>query len=378
MSQLCRSGRIVANGLTALIIAATYFWCLPAKVTAAESGSDVIKIILDAGDVTGNPGQKNVVIPIYLDNFADTVAGVEIWLQLDRDDIMRFQTDSVTIIDTSYWKCKPGTGTVHPGCTDSIQVYDTTQGYQWRVIKPVIVAQGSHSLAGTKMNGWEFVTTRSLGGIGADLKITGLANQSAPPYTHGIGPQVGGTLINVLGDILPIPDTATERTVNINIVIVPLDNFSLSNQIGTSIGIVTDSILDTVYWHCTQFVSGHCVNYEQVPTPPYDSLSTRWITVGTLDLSQVIIVPGSVTVNAGPPCLCGDADGSSDLNIGDVVYLIARIFSGGAAPVCGGVPNNLPGDADANCGVDIGDAVFMITHIFMGGPAPAGCCATGP
>jgi len=67
--------------------------------------------------------------------------------------------------------------------------------------------------------------------------------------------------------------------------------------------------------------------------------------------------------------MCGDADGSHDINISDAVYLIAYIFSGGPAP------NPLSaGDADCSGSINIADAVYLIEYIFSHGAAPcAGC-----
>jgi hypothetical protein len=74
----------------------------------------------------------------------------------------------------------------------------------------------------------------------------------------------------------------------------------------------------------------------------------------------------------GGPCDCtpGDANGTEGIDIDDVVYLIAYIFSGGSPPtpyaVCSGDPN-------CSCGVDIDDVVFLIAYIFSGGEAPCIC-----
>jgi hypothetical protein len=62
---------------------------------------------------------------------------------------------------------------------------------------------------------------------------------------------------------------------------------------------------------------------------------------------------------------CGDADGSGALDIEDVVYLIAFIFSDGPPPE----PLN-DGDVDCSGNVDIDDVVYMIAYIFSGGPPP--------
>jgi len=63
--------------------------------------------------------------------------------------------------------------------------------------------------------------------------------------------------------------------------------------------------------------------------------------------------------------VCGDANGSSMVDIDDVVFLINYIFAGGTEPV----PYE---SGDANCagGVDIDDVVYLISYIFSGGNPP--------
>ena len=63
--------------------------------------------------------------------------------------------------------------------------------------------------------------------------------------------------------------------------------------------------------------------------------------------------------------VCGDADGSEEVDIDDVVYLIGYIFSGGPEPA----PYE-SGDADCSDDVDIDDVVWLIGYIFSGGNAP--------
>ncbi|MEZ5360562.1 MAG: PQQ-binding-like beta-propeller repeat protein [Candidatus Zixiibacteriota bacterium] len=67
--------------------------------------------------------------------------------------------------------------------------------------------------------------------------------------------------------------------------------------------------------------------------------------------------------------ICGDANADATINVGDAVFMIRYIFSGGPAPdpVCSGDAN---GDGNAN----IGDAVYLITFIFKGGPEPTESC----
>ncbi len=83
-----------------------------------------------------------------------------------------------------------------------------------------------------------------------------------------------------------------------------------------------------------------------------DEADTQWITIIVDDAPP-------------PPYVCGDANGSTEVDIDDVVYLIAYIFSGGPAPV----PLE-SGDADCSGDIDIDDAVYLIGYIFSGGNAP--------
>jgi hypothetical protein len=70
------------------------------------------------------------------------------------------------------------------------------------------------------------------------------------------------------------------------------------------------------------------------------------------------------------PCTsCGDANNDGGSDISDVVFVIAYIFSGGAAPGECNNPTGL-GDADGSGSVDISDVVFLIAYIFSGGLAP--------
>jgi hypothetical protein len=66
-----------------------------------------------------------------------------------------------------------------------------------------------------------------------------------------------------------------------------------------------------------------------------------------------------------PPVDRGDCDGSGEIDIDDVVYLIAYIFSEGPPPDPLAV-----GDVDCLDGVDIDDVVYLIVYIFSEGPPP--------
>jgi hypothetical protein len=70
-------------------------------------------------------------------------------------------------------------------------------------------------------------------------------------------------------------------------------------------------------------------------------------------------------------CLVGDADGSGFIDIDDVVYLVAYIFSLGPAPQPFPVAS---GDANCDCMVDIDDVVYLLWY----GWYPGGGQVKGP
>jgi len=77
-----------------------------------------------------------------------------------------------------------------------------------------------------------------------------------------------------------------------------------------------------------------------------------------------------------PPCdtslgdiPCGDVDGSRNINIADVVYMINYIFLYGAPP-----QDPRGGDIDCDRRITIADVVYLINYVFRAGPKPClGC-----
>jgi len=93
----------------------------------------------------------------------------------------------------------------------------------------------------------------------------------------------------------------------------------------------------------------HCNNGSPPSHLPHNSLRVDFVPAYT------ILMPS------------GDADGSGEIDIDDVVYLIAYIFTSGPPPV----PIQ-SGDCDCSGEIDIDDVVYLITYIFSSGPAPCG------
>ncbi len=67
--------------------------------------------------------------------------------------------------------------------------------------------------------------------------------------------------------------------------------------------------------------------------------------------------------------VCGDADGSGQVDVTDVVHLINYIFAGGQPP-----QDIAAGDYNCDARTNITDAVYMINYIFAAGPPPCADC----
>jgi len=83
--------------------------------------------------------------------------------------------------------------------------------------------------------------------------------------------------------------------------------------------------------------------------------------VSNAPTNPMINIPITMTVGA----MRGDADNSGAVDISDVVYVIAYIFSGGESP-----DPIEAGDANCDGSCDISDAVHLIAYIFSGGAPP--------
>lgn len=327
---------------------------------------------INVGDTTGYPGQQNSVISIYMKNWSDTVAGFELWLMLDNPEIMEFQIDSVILYDTAYWRCTTWSGSI---CLDSMDVTDSvlteTLGiveYDWIVVTDYEAVVGNHDTSGTLTSGWEFVSSRSLTGLGHDLKIVAQANYFPPPYTPGVGyPQTGEIpLIKILADIYPIPDSAQEREVTIFVQADNLDNFSFSDQDGNGIGVITDTVLDTSWFVCDSWEDSICLFYHEVPNGPIDSVDSFYccdtILTGHLDTDKVRILNGTLTVLSG---VCGDVDGNQSINLLDITYLISYLYKGGPPP-----PSPNLADVNSTGSINLLDITYLINYLYKGGPSP--------
>jgi hypothetical protein len=363
--MVCSSGFTkTVNRLALLVIVLTVF----AFVSPAEAQLPDIKVTV--GDTTALPNETNTVISVYLNNYHDVVAGFNLWIQLDRPDLIKFQVDSAIAIDTTYWRCD--TWNPDETCAESTLTIPIGD-WDFMHINTNNILIGNHDTTGTLISGWESVDSRSLSGLGVDIAIAAFADMwgGPPEVTPGISPQQDGLLVKILADVLDVPTDQLERTVNLMIQYEFIDYINFSRPDGSSIGVLYEPYIDTICWMCLQWAGEDCVKYQKVSIIPEggcDSMLIRPDSTPYIDTTMVKLVDGSVTILQ---FVCGDinSDGGHLADISDLTFLVEYIFGGGPAPD----PLSVA-DVDCNGAVDISDLTYMVSYLFGGGPAPcAGC-----
>lgn len=129
---------------------------------------------------------------------------------------------------------------------------------------------------------------------------------------------------------------------------------------------------------------GRIVGIVPAGTPPQNVLFDLVDGLGSPPINNVLVVEvttsvsptllhgGVVSIVDPPPppplppeFMRGDANRDSNLNIGDILFLLNYTFSGGPPPGCLDA-----GDANDDGHTDITDAVYLIYYLFVFGPAP--------
>jgi len=310
MKRVCKSMSGFLAGLVLLTMAL-------ALIPAAPAGA--YEIVIRPDDAVVMPGDQDVPLTIYLRNVQDTIYALSIWFMLDRPDLAEFSG-----YDSSGTYC--------------IEI-DTT---------------------GTLMSGWDYIQKRSIGGTPHNAKIIGFAD---PPgsYDHEITPFEGEMpLIKILVDVYDIPPSMTDRAaVVMNMEI--LDHFGLSDRHGNSIGVITDTLVDTTCYNCLEYVGDECIAWEEIPGTTGDSCVYDSTLYAHLDTNYVSLPDGSLTVG-----ICGDLTGDGAINILDITTLISYIYFdqdpyGYAVHFW-----DMNGDGTIN----ILDITALISYIYMGGQPP--------
>ncbi len=276
--------------------------------------SQVPRVVLTAPDTMLEPGIQNAMLNIYLSNFYDTIAGFQFVLQSQQPEVVRFVFS--------------GDG------------FDTT---------------------GTLVSGFEYVQAIDRAGDQSELWFRCIANLPFDTvYNWGIMPQQGGVAVRLPCRTALVGDSSVTSILQFT---SPTD---FSDPWGNSIGVVTDTIVDTTYYLCLQWESDSCLEWLEVDpdSAGYDSMTIDSGLVGHLDSSIVIINDGSVTVRADLQC---DFDGDGGITVADLTLLVQCLFGIPAPPpeVC-----QETCDPDQSGATNVADLTFLVSYLFHGGPPP--------
>ena len=358
--------RLKVVAVLALILSVGAFIAPPAQAQ--------FNLLLDVGDTTAPVGLHNTKVPIFLTSFSDTVVGMNIWIMCDRPDILTFQGDPGIRIDTTWWKCLTYQGL---NCVDSAQTIPSAD-WDFKHVDTIDILIGNFDTVGTLLSGWELVSAVSLTGTGTDINLVALADNTpvGGPSRPGLIPPFSSSvpLIKLNADVLSIPDTMQDRTVNMLVQYQILDHISFSKPNGSSIGIAYQHFLDSNLFVCTSWAGETCLIWERTSLPPYDSLEVVPDSLPYLDTTKVIITHGSLTIDEVPPYLCGNVNGNfpQSVNVVDLTYMVNYLFKGGPAPVP--VTNSGDVNCSPNDAVNVVDLTYLVNYLFKGGPVPCAAC----
>ncbi len=352
--------------------------CLAASIVVmvlllslAPSSQAIERLRITVGDTTGSAGELNSAVTVFLTTTVDEIAAFNIWLRLTQPGIAEFQTNGVTVLDTTYWLCIEE---VEEVCVDSQAVdFPDINPWDFRHIEEVDALIGNFDTVGTLISGWEMVTSRSIitgpdgQPLNQDIKLTAIADQGSVPGTvPPLPPLTNGVLFRLLADIMPIPDEQEDRTVGVAVDVSWKPNFVFSTPEGVAVGWITVPELDSNFYMCTIPDPGGCLEWTKVhkwecPDGECDSVGVEWVDVAVLDDEQVTILDGSITVDNW---ICGDCNGDGKITIGDITMMIDHLF-------ISGVPIEPIERANTNCSTEqpvqptIGDIIILVDNLFI-------------
>ncbi len=298
-------------GLSLIVIALV--WLAAAPVAA------IPRIILNVPDTALAPGTSSF-LNIRLTNPFDTVAAFQFQLYLDRPDLIQFG----------------------PGAFDSVN---------------------------TLSSGFELLAAQDSSGTGTLLLVTGIADLPLNhEFTPGIPPQFDSILIRLPVTATAAPDTTLGRTCRIEVI----DPLTFVDPSAASIGVITDTVVDTTYWQCLAWQGDSCTKWTPVngSTTPYDSVSYDSSLVGHLDTTVVVADDGSLFVGEGFSGLPCDFTNDGTYAITDITCFVSYLFGSYNEVSCPIIwcdcdaSGNLPGQPN------IADLTCLVAFLFRGGPPP--------
>ena len=274
------------------------------------------KFILRVNDTTAIPGGTGAV-ELYMENIVDTVPAFQVFLQLDRPDLIKFNIESGDHL-----------------------AFDTTN---------------------TAISGWRLVHVRTMSD-GHDASISAIAFVYPDPPVPPILPSPQVLLIRLPFTVSPVPDTLTQRTTHVHI-ISNLDLTNFSNPAGDLIGVRTQYVADTDCFRCLQWNGSTCLTWQKVAEPPCDSVYAHVDPISSYDTAYVRFYDGSVTIrNCSSGYLVADVDGDGiPRTVQDYLLLLHYIVDG-----TGSIPDPRAADLNGDCSIDFADVRLLNDYLVHG------------
>lgn len=186
------------------------------------------RIIVTVGEITVAAEDTLVVLPVFIDNPLDSLAGVEVYFKIEKNDFIYFASDDMG--------------------DDGLMVAADTSG--------------------TILSGWEWIGVSTPDNTFYDLKISAMADWPGKKRQPPFPPQKGGKLVDLLFRVdwknSPVGDSVWV------VKIVP-EKSGFSDPLGNTIGILT-----TMERVCSEFVGDSCLVWKIRRVGVLDTAAVRF------------------------------------------------------------------------------------------------------
>ncbi|MCK5127712.1 MAG: hypothetical protein KAR42_15750 [candidate division Zixibacteria bacterium] len=209
-------------------------------VLFSQPDSENLRVRVWLGEVSVGPHDSVAVIPVYMSNPYDTIAGIELNVIIDDNRNLFFALDDIK----------------EDGLEHSV---DT---------------------AGTMISGWEWIGVNSLKGEYHQMKVAGMADWPGGKSTLPLMPQDSGLLLKLVLRVESILAFDPTQTITVKL---GGENTGLSDYKGNTIGVVT-----TMEKVCVKTVGDSCVSWKDKR-------------IGRLDENIVRFESGFITINDSVP-----------------------------------------------------------------------------
>lgn len=197
--------------------------------------TETARITVNVADVSVTTEDSIAIVPVYLTNTIDSLAGIELYFKIENNRVLNFASDEV-------------------GASGMSGAVDT---------------------AGSLLSGWEWIGISSLENSLFDLKIAGMADWPDGSVQPPMIPQKNGILVYLR---LRIDREFTRLSGGRHEIRIIREKSGFSDKVGNSIGVITK-----IEKQCQEMAGDSCLKWSTVR-------------VGIRDTIAVKLINGSVTI----------------------------------------------------------------------------------